>query len=66
MVYCNLNLKVRSVSLGKHHTIFMTHDYKVYAMGSNEYGQLGIMYVHKKNIDKRVKDKLWFSPINLE
>jgi len=65
MVYSNMNFKVKEVSLGKHHTLFITHDYKVYSMGSNEFGQLGIMYVHKK-LDKRVKDKLWYSPNLIE
>lgn len=29
MVYSNMNLKVKDVSLGRYHTLFLTHDYKV-------------------------------------
>ena len=35
-------LPVRQVSAGKHHSVILTESGEVFAMGSNEFGQLGI------------------------
>jgi alpha-tubulin suppressor-like RCC1 family protein len=36
------HIKIKSISCGRYHTLFLTQDGKLYACGQNKLGQLGI------------------------
>lgn len=40
--FCSYNISIRLVACGDAHTCFVTYNDYVYAMGANEFGQLGI------------------------
>ena len=40
--FCSYNISIRQVACGAAHTVFVTLNDYVYAMGANENGQLGI------------------------
>jgi alpha-tubulin suppressor-like RCC1 family protein len=39
---CKFKVRIKDISCGDNHSLFLTFDYRVYSMGSNTYGQLGL------------------------